>query len=180
MSASTVSERPPSPRRWRLLIAFAVLPPFDALLAFVGFPAVWWLGDHGASRLLDPDQAARAFAILAGVLGILVTICGAVPVTFSLLKRGPVSLAQLLVAGVALGNAPFAAYALILLPFAILHVIEGTMSEHLVPLPDLLAGVLRAVLIGSVMGTASAVVFWLVGIRGADVGQPSSSSADRT
>jgi type III secretory pathway component EscT len=58
---------------------------------------------------------------------------------------------------------------LALVPFAILDLVMGKMSEYLRPLSDLLGGTLRAVLIGSVLGTVSATVFWFVGIAGTDV-----------
>jgi len=75
------------------------------------------------------------------------------------MKRGPVTLGRLVLAGVALGNAPLALYALAAAFFAILHIAAGTMSQHLMPLSSLLAGALRAVLLGSAMGAASAAVF---------------------
>ena len=68
------------PSKWRLLFAFAILPLVDALLAFVAYPALWWLPTTAAYQPPDAAQAAPAVAIMAGVLGLLVTICGAVPV----------------------------------------------------------------------------------------------------
>ena len=106
--------------------------------------------------------------MLVGVVAALVTVGGAVPVVLSLIKRGPLTVGRLVLAGVALGNAPLALYAAAVAFFAILHLAAGTMSQHLMPLSSLLAGTLRAVLFGSAMGAASAVVFWFVGIRGAD------------
>jgi hypothetical protein len=156
-----------SPGKWRLLAAFAVLPVADALIAFFAFPAVWRLS--GEFQLADSFQAARTVAVVAGVLGLLVTLSGGVPVVFWLMKRGPVSFEQILIAGVALGNAPFVVFVLALIPFAILHLTEGTMSQHLSPLSELLAGTVRAIGMGSVMGMASAVVFWFLGIRDTDI-----------
>jgi hypothetical protein len=84
------------------------------------------------------------------------------------MKRGPVSLGQLVLAGVALGNVPLVFYAMAAAFFSIAHFAAGTLSQHLVPLSELIAGTLRAILIGSAIGSASALVFWLVGIRGGD------------
>ena len=148
-----------------MLAAFGILPLVDALVAFAAFPAVWWLSDQGGFQLADPIEAARAFGILSGVLGLLVTLCGAVPVVFWLMRRGPLSAGQLAIAGLALGNVPFAVYLLALVPFAIGHLAAGTMSQHLIPVSELLAGTLRAVAIGSTLGVTSAIVFWFIGIR---------------
>ena len=50
--------------RGRLLASLAILPVVDALVGFVAFPTVLQLG---------PQQAV-AFAVLAGILGLLVMI----------------------------------------------------------------------------------------------------------
>jgi hypothetical protein len=84
-----------SPGKWRVLTAFAVLPVVNAVLAFIGFPIIWWLGGHGGFQPLDSGQAAGGFAMLVGVLGLLVTMSGAMPVVFWLMKRGPVSFRQI-------------------------------------------------------------------------------------
>lgn len=144
--------RTSSPGRWRLFIAFAILPPIHALVGFIAFPVA-------------------GFALLIGAMGVLVTLCGGVPVVFSLMKRGPVSFQQIAVAGVALGNVPFAIYAFVILVFSVGHLAMGTLWERLLPLSDLLGGVLRAVTMGSIMGITSAVVFWLAGLRGTDAGR---------
>jgi len=154
-----------SPSNWRLLFAFAVLPPVDALMALVVYPALWWLPTTAIFQPPDPAQAARGFAILAGAVGLIVTFGGAVPIVFWLIRRGTLSIGQLVLAGLALGNLPFAMYAAAMILFAIGHLIGGTMSQHLVPAAELLAGVVRALVAGSVLGVMSAIVFWVIGIR---------------
>ena len=148
-----------------MLAALAVLPIVDAIVAFLGFPVVWWLGNHRAG-FVYPQQAAAGFAVLAGVIGLFVTLCGALPVVWSLLKRGPIALKQLLVAGIVLGNVPAAASLLFIIPITVGHVANGTMVDHLLPVPELLAGILRVLAIGSAMGMISAAAFWLVGVAG--------------
>lgn len=145
------------------------MPLVDALVAFVAFPAVWAFGGDGGFQPADPVQAARAVALVTGSLGILVTLAGAVPVVFWLMKRGPVSFGQIAMAGLVLGNVPFGVYVFALIPFAIGHLAAGTMSQHLSPVSELVAGTLRVIGIGSIVGLVSAVVFWFAGIRGTDV-----------
>jgi hypothetical protein len=165
----TVPPERSSPGRWRVLTAFAILPILQALVAFLAFPLVWRLGDHGALQPVDWDEAARKFAIVTGLLGMFVTVAGAVPVVYWLMRRGRVSLAQLLLAGLILGNVPFALYLVVLiLPATLSHLVMGTLSQHLVPVSALLAGAVRAILIGSIFGVISAAAFWLMAILGTD------------
>jgi hypothetical protein len=157
-----------SPFTLRLWLAFAALPPVNAALAYLGFPLVWAMGGH-SGRLTDPAGAAFGFALISGVFGFIVTWAGAVPLVAWLAKRGAVSFRQTLVAGVVLGNAPFGAYVLVLvLPATVRHLVMGTMSQHLMPLSDVVTGTLRALLIGSAMGAASGAVLWFAGIRERD------------
>ena len=146
---------PAAPDRLRLLAAFAAIPFVDALLAFAAF-----------SLLRGSSDAAFGFAVLTGVIGLLVTVCGGIPVVWSLRKEGRLSLRQLLLAGLALGNAPFAVYALMIGYFALVHLINGTLAERLLPMSELLRGTAVAIAIGSAMGMASAAVFWVVGVSG--------------
>ncbi len=158
---------PPAQRSYRLWAAFAVLPFVDALAGFLGFPLVWYTGGHTGQQLHDAAQAARAFGLVAGLLGLVVTLGGAVPAVFWLMKRGPVTLSQLIAAGLILGNIPFVSYVFRLVWSLSLMALNGEpISRHLAPIPDLIAGTLRALAIGSTFGTLSAGVFWFVGIRG--------------
>ncbi len=155
------------PSRWRLLTGFAVLPIIQALVAYLAFPLVWWLGDHGAFRPVDPDGAALAFALVTAFLGFVMTVAGAVPVVFWLRRRGRASLDYLLVAGLVLGNIPFAVYVVgLVVPMTIVHMWMGTMSQHLMAMSELLAGTVRAMLLGSTFGLMSAAVFWAVAFAG--------------
>jgi hypothetical protein len=149
-------------RRWRLVAAAVAIPFFDALFGYLAFPIVWWLGDHGAFRPVSPEQAALDFGMLAGGLGLLVMITAALPLAVWLIRQGRTSIHHFAVAGVVLGNLPFAVYLCVVLLFTVLHLFTGTLAEHLSPTAELLAGGLRAILIGSVMGAASGVMFWLI------------------
>jgi hypothetical protein len=70
-----------------------------------------------------------------------------------------------LLPAVALGNAPFGLYLLFLTPLTIVRLVDGTMSQHLIPLRGLLAALLALTAIGSFMGIASAFVFWLIAVK---------------
>ena len=135
--------------RGRLLASVALVPVVDALVAFVAFPP--------------------PIAVIVGIMALLVMLSGALPVVYWLARRGPVSLTQLLVAGVGLGNVPFAIYALAMIPYALLHLVFGTLKDHLIPASELLAGSLFPIGLGSGMDMLSAVVFWFVAIQGTDV-----------
>jgi hypothetical protein len=148
--------------RWRFVAAVVAIPLFDALLGYMVFPIVWWLGDHGAFRPMSPQQAALGFGTLAGVLGLLVMITAALPITVWLIRHGRTSIRHFAAAGVVLGNVPFTVYLWVALIFTLLHLLAGTLAEHLSPAAELLAGGLRAVLIGSVMGAMSGLMFWLI------------------
>jgi hypothetical protein len=158
-------------RTFRFWAACGVLPFLNALVAFVGFPLVWYMVGHTGQQLTDPAQAARAFAIISGFFALIVTFGGAVPAVIWLMKRGPISLWHLIAVGLVLGNAPFLFYVIgLVLPATVAHLAVGTMGQHLMPLSGLIAGTLRALAIGSVMGTVSAIVLWFIGIRGTDAG----------
>ena len=134
----------------RLWLAFLIMPVVSALIA---------LGVSGGSGPV---------AILVGILAIFVTACGALPAFISLKQRGPLRLSQALWAGAALGNVPNALFAFMSALFALAHVANGTISDHLAPVPQLLFGALNVILLGTAVGAGSAAVFWFVGIRGTD------------
>lgn len=161
-----IGDRPyERPSRGRLFVGFVILPFANALMAFVGFPVVWWLGGQ-LGQMTEPFVAARAFAILAGFFGFLVTLGGAVPAVLWRLRYGPIPLRHAVVAGLLLGNAPAALWGLAAAGFAVAHAAAGTLSQHLLPISDLAAGTLRLLTIGSTLGVASAVLFWLVALQG--------------
>jgi hypothetical protein len=149
----------------RFLVALIAIPLFDTALAYYGFPILWWLGDQGRGRPVPEQQPAQAFALLAGGLGVLVMITVTAPMTIWLMRRGWTTIRHFALAGATAGNLPFALYLCLVLVFTIMHLIAGTLAEHLSPPVDLLAGAFRALLIGSLIGTASGVGFWLIAVR---------------
>ena len=149
--------------RWRLLAGFAVLPPAQWVVGYLGFPVVWWLGDNRAFQRMGDD--ALRFAMFTAILGIGLTMF-AVPVVWCLRRLNLISLGSLLLAGLLIGNVPFGFFVFgLVVPATIQHVAAGTMSDHLVPVSSLVAGTLRALLIGSTVGLISSALFWLIAIR---------------
>ena len=152
----------------RIVAAFAVVPVVVFVAARLGFPIVWSMsGNRG--QIISPAEPATAFAALTGFIGLLVTLFGAMPAFAWMKARGPVSLSRALGAGVILGNSPMIAIAIGALYFTILHIVNGTISQHLSPPMDVIAGFVRLSAIGSVLGASSAFVFWLVGVCGTDI-----------
>ena len=160
----SVSLAPLDPKiiRWRFAAAVVTVPLVDALLMYLGYPIVWWLGNHGSAQVVSPEDPALAFAIWGIVFGFLVMVTAGVPLAIWLIQRGHTSIEHFILAGIALGNLPFVVYLAFVISATVRHVIGGTLAAHLSPIPDVLMGGLRAVLIGSVMGAASGFVFWLI------------------
>lgn len=159
-----------SPSGVRLLLAFALMPVINALMAFVAFPTMQTLRERGEfDVVVSSDHGTYILAVLTGLTAAIVTIAGAVPAFYTMVKRGPVSLKQTLLAGLALGNAPFVVITLVTIMFALMHVAAGTISDHLAPLPDLIAANLALIAIGSSFGVVSAAIFWAVAIRGTGI-----------
>ncbi|HXG53860.1 MAG TPA: hypothetical protein VNJ03_00635 [Vicinamibacterales bacterium] len=164
--------RTSTPSAARVFAAFPILPFVNAASALVVSPLFWYVTGR-PGRLDNPQAAAMSFAVITGVAALLVTLCGAVPAFSRLRKRGPISLTQTVAVGIALGNVPVIAIALAALYFTVLHIIGGTISYHLSPPLEIVAGFLPLIVIGSVLGTMSAWVFWMIAIRGTDVSRPS-------
>jgi hypothetical protein len=137
------------------------MPLVSAIAAAVVFPVVSFRGADAAG--------SGVFAFVTAIAAVFVTPAGAVPAFLALKRRGPITFSQTLWAGAALGNAPGALFALMSAFFAAAHVAAGTISQHVSPLSSLLAGALRVVLLGTAVGSISAAVFWLVGLRGTDL-----------
>jgi hypothetical protein len=155
------------------MLGLAVQPFVAALLGFVIFPVVDYTGRalYGG-RPADPLDAAISFAAGVGIAGLLITAFGALPTLAWLLKRGPVSKRQALISGAVLGNVP---------GLVIVGAIAATrMTQGAMPgLRELTygpAGAVRAIVVGSFIGAASAAVFWRLAGRYIGVESPTSVS----
>ena len=135
----------------RVWLAFSVMPLVSGFLG-----GLLWGGSN-------------PIAILSGVSAIFVTLCGGLPAYLTLKQRGPISLPQAVWTGAALGNVPLALFAFMSALFALAHVAAGTISQHLVPISELFFSAVRLILLGTILGAASAAVFWFVAIKGTDL-----------
>jgi hypothetical protein len=144
----------------RLWAALALLPLADTVFAYLVF-VVWWSADT-AIRPDAPNPVA--WAIATGLVGLVMTLVGALPALSAQMARGSVSFARLVGAGALLGNAPFVLVIVTLaLPAAVVRYFDGTLSSHLAGFSEVIPGVLRSVAFGSALGAWSGVFVWLVG-----------------
>jgi hypothetical protein len=132
------------------LFAGLVVQPFIAGgLAFFLFP--WLLLDSNGRSLAggsptDAVAAARSVAIGAGILAFVITLVAALPTAVWLTKRRFVSFAEALLWGLGFGNTPM----------VIGTLLAGTYG---------VAGFVRGVAFSSVLGIASAAMFWTISLR---------------
>jgi len=168
-----MSESPTlSPRaELRLVAGFFVVPPSIAALTFLGYLAIWDIGGPGAlgSVPFDPVDSALSLATGVGVIAVVVTVFGAVPIVAWLNRRRALTLRTLLLVGAILGNLPF-----ILIVLAVLAT-NGRLSSDVARVWDGSAGAMRATALGFGYGVVSASLFWLVAVwrqpQGSDVMQ---------
>src|SRR5439155_9744130 len=136
-------------------------------------------GPYEGGRWSDPVDAAISFAAGVAIVSLVVTVAGAVPTVAWLLTRGRLSITQIIITAVALGNAPFA----ISVAGVVLFYIAGTatLADVGYVLFSGPMGAVHALVIGSVMGVVSGVIFWAVAIRGTGYGRrPAGFESDPT
>ena len=142
-----------------------------------GFPLFWdFVGHEGQA---DP-AGARIMGTIAGVSGVFVTVAAVVPLFVWLRQRGRVTLLHAVSAGVVWGTSrSLSISSILILPFTILHLARGTLSQHLIPLPSLLSSAVRMIVLDPVLGVIGALVFWVVGLAGSSARSQSSTRCSR-
>ena len=147
----------------RLLRGLLVQPFVAAALAFALFPLVDYTGRlvYDVGRTVDPIETALGFGLMAGVVASFVTGFVAYPSLQWLLKRGPLTRAQTMVGGVVIGNTPGAVIVLLLAARHLSREVAPTLENTTYGA----AGAVRIVMLGSVLGLACALVFWLLAGR---------------
>jgi hypothetical protein len=146
-----------------MLAGCALLPPLAAAIAFVTFPLTNSMSAHGrGARPSDSLDGALAFAAGVGLIGLLVTVCAAIPTVFALRQRHNLTAKSLGLAGVLLGNLPNG-----LVPaLYVLHNGRPSLSMNLnLPWPGPGAAA-YAIFLGSFIGMLCGVAFWVMTVRG--------------
>lgn len=154
---------------YRLVAGFAALPPAMALVSFLGYLAIGPQGRSvlaGGVPIADPVTPALQLAFFVGIIGLALTLGGALPSVLWLMKRGQLRLSRLLVLGTLIGNVPFA---LIVVVAVLASLVNGNFSASVARLWYGAEGALRFVLIGTIHGAVAAFVFWLVAVRGSEL-----------
>jgi hypothetical protein len=152
----------------RVFLGLAVQPFVNALLAFIIFPIVDYTGRAlCGGRPVDPFDAALSLALGVGIVGVVVTIFGALPALVWLRARRAVTRTRVLIGGAVLGNAPSA---LIVGGMLVSRLAHGEMPRDVFDLLYGPVGAIRTIAFGTFIGVASAAVFWGLAGRHIDVG----------
>ena len=142
-----------SPRdQARLTGGFIAMPVVAALVAYVGFPLVEWSGRPLWGGGQSAPDAAIAFAAGVAFVAIVVVPVAVVPAVWWLLRRGPVTLEQTLIGGFVFGILPVVTW----IAIAVASSGKGLSVVYGV------AGLIRALLMGSTIGVLCAGAFWII------------------
>ena len=150
----------------RMLVGYVLMPPMCGLLAYLTIRGelamgVWFHNGRPSQQVAL--QLALAVTIFAAPIA---TIAGAVPGVAWLIRRGRLTLPNLLLSGVAFGNIPIA----ILMVLAFLEKLRNGTAASVEPLH-----VLAPVLLGAWFGVWAALFFWFVSIRGTELDSRASA-----
>jgi hypothetical protein len=142
----------------RVFLGFLVQPLVAALFGFVTFPIVEVTGRplYGGFTP-DVGEAALAFGLGAGIVGLFVAVFAALPLFVWLRRRGPITLTKTLVSGALLGNA-------LTVVVVVLAVLGRSGINAQSPTYGLLGGI-RVVVFGTATGVACAALFWWIAGR---------------
>jgi hypothetical protein len=136
----------------RVEIAFLLQPFVCAGLAFMLFPLVD-LAASGGRTVDDATQNAIGFAVLTGIIAVPIT--GIAASAFGWLsKRTALTATRTMLCGAMFGNT-----------LAAIAIVGTVVVRGVLALPSAIAGNVRAVLFGTLIGTISSAVFWVIGGR---------------
>jgi hypothetical protein len=141
----------------RLAAGFVVQPFVAGLMAFVSFPFLEFGRDFG----FTPDLRGAAVSVALGtfLFAIAITLVVAAPTAVWVLKRREVTFKRALLFGLAIGNLPVVAGA----------VLAGFQRLVLsASRPANLWAAVGTVLFSSLIGLTCAAVFWAISVRGRD------------
>jgi hypothetical protein len=150
-------------RELRMLLGFIVVIPTAVLIALATYDALWQVGWLPQGAPIDAVDAAASLGTGVAILAVVVTVFGAIPAVVWMNGRRPLSLRNLLVLGAVLGNVPFV---FIVVGISAAHLASGTLSTDVGQYWYGRSGAMIRTMLGLICGMGSAVVFWLVGVRG--------------
>ena len=137
----------------RLFAGLAVQPVLAGVVTVLGaqlfFPSV-------ANAIGDPREVALGLALYVSIAALVITTLCVFPTVVWWVKHRRVSLVLALCFGLGFGN----------LPFAVLVALSGGNAD-----------LLRGHAFASVVGLVGAAAFWLIAIRGSDLGSGTESAA---
>lgn len=144
------------------MAGLAVQPLVAAVLGFCLFPLIDYTGRSlYGGRPGDPWDAALSVGFGVGLAALPVVFFGALPALAVLSARGAVSRSMVIAGGVLLGNVPGA---LIVATLFFRQIQEGAPAD-LAQLTYGPSGLIRAVILGSLIGAGCAWTFWLIAGR---------------
>ncbi len=150
-----------SPRaEMRMLVGYVLLSPMCGVLMYLTVLGqlalgIWFFNGPPSSDVALPLSVGAA--VFAAPIA---TIVGAVPGVAWLIRRGRLTLSNLLLSGIALGNIPMA----ILMVLALMEQFRNGTLRSIEPL-----NLLGAMLLGAWFGVWGAFFFWFVSIRGTEL-----------
>jgi hypothetical protein len=157
----------------RLVGGFFLMPIVAGIVGVALFPAILLTGDWLRSTgtftappaRYAPPSAAIGFGLGVAMIAVVVTAFGAIPAVSQLKKAGTLSLRRLVVTGAVLGNVPLV---LIVLVSTAVQFSKGTTLEEMGQMWYGVLGLVRLTVVGTIVGTISSAVFWLVAVRKSD------------
>ena len=142
-------------REKQMLVGLTVQPFVAAAVGFVLFRLINYTGGV-AGDTANTLETALGFSVLCGTAASVVTGVVGYPGLVWLLKRSTLTRQQTLLGGLVLGNIPGA---LVVLALAARHLSRG-VAPTLDNLTYGVAGALRLISYGTVVGVVGAAVFW--------------------
>jgi hypothetical protein len=157
-----------TPSKLRLGTGFLVTPLVAGVIAFLTFwgQSFVRINLFPGTPYSDPVDAAAGFAAGVTVIAFIATFAAVVPLVVSMMRSGPLVFTRVLFVGAIVGQAPFV---LIVGGILVVQTVNGTLSAAVGRLWYGVFGTVRAIALGSFIGIPTAVVFWLIAIRGTEL-----------
>jgi hypothetical protein len=145
----------------RVLVGFIVVPPVAVTIALVTYDGFWHLGLLPNGAPIHSLDAAASLGLGLAIIVVPMTLLALAAVAW-LIDRVELSLRTLVLLGAALGNVPFA---IIITGIVLTQVTRDPLSLAGVASNWYgLSGAVIRIVLGAIVGTGSATVFWVVAV----------------